>query len=57
MEEEALELWNQTPELERYKRVGFFRREEDRDKRVRDYINKHYEERLLKEYELKKDEE
>lgn len=35
-------------------------REEDRDKRnehVKDYINKHSEEGLMKEYDLKKNEE
>lgn len=53
LEEEALEKWREKPEEERMKRVGWFRKEEDRDKRelfVKDYVNNRFEERVLEEY-------
>jgi DNA-binding transcriptional MerR regulator len=47
--QEAKDKWNQKPESERFKRVGFFRKEEDTFKReefIKDYINEHFESRL-----------
>jgi hypothetical protein len=55
LETEALELWQQKPESERMKKVGFFRKEEDRESKQRFisvYINNHFEERLKEEYNL-----
>jgi len=55
LELEALELWQQKPESERMKKVGFFRKEEDREKKewfIRVYINNHFEERLKQEFIL-----
>ncbi|GED14798.1 hypothetical protein [Aneurinibacillus migulanus] len=55
LREEARNLWSQKPESERMKKVGWFRKEEDFDKReqfIREYIHQHFEERLKKEYEL-----
>jgi DNA-binding transcriptional MerR regulator len=55
LETEALELWQQRPESERMKKVGFFRKEEDREKKerfIRVYINNHFEERLKEEFKL-----
>ncbi|MFK2827136.1 MerR family transcriptional regulator [Bacillus sp. B190/17] len=55
LRDEALNMWSTKPEEERMIRVGFFRKEEDRDKRdqfVRDYINKHFEERIKEEFSL-----
>jgi hypothetical protein len=45
------------PEDQRLKRVGFFRKDidlEKKDKFVRDYINEHFVDRLKKEMELDK---
>jgi len=55
LREEARKLWAEKPEEERMKRAGFFRREEDRDKRdqfIREYIDEHLEERLKEEFNL-----
>lgn len=55
LRDEALNMWFTKPEEERKRRVGFFRKEEDHDKReqfVRDHINKHFEERLKKEFDV-----
>jgi DNA-binding transcriptional MerR regulator len=55
LEKEALDMWATKPESERKKRVGIFRKEEDRDKRdlfVKEYTNERYEERLRKEFNL-----
>jgi hypothetical protein len=55
LEEEALSMWSTKPVSERFRKVGWFRTEEDRDKRdkfVTDYIDKHFEERMRKEYDL-----
>lgn len=55
LEEEALHVWLKKPESERLRKLGLFRKEEDRDKRdlfVRSFINEHFEERLRKEYDL-----
>ncbi|WP_141604314.1 MerR family transcriptional regulator [Terrilactibacillus laevilacticus] len=53
LEAEALELWWKKPESERMRRIGFFRREEDRDKReqfVRRYIQEHYEAKVREDF-------
>lgn len=53
LEREALDLWATKPEGERMRRVGLFRKEEDaaaRDIFVRDYVDKHFEERIRGEY-------
>jgi hypothetical protein len=55
LEMEALNKWSTKPEEERKRRVGIFRKEEDRDKRdqfVKEYVNKRFAERLKKEFEL-----
>jgi DNA-binding transcriptional MerR regulator len=55
LETEALELWQQRPESERMKKVFFFRKEEDKEKKeqfIRVYINNHFEERFKQEYQL-----
>lgn len=49
LHEEALQLWAQRPRSERYKKVGWFRKEEDiirKDNFVRQYINQHFEDRF-----------
>ncbi|MGM0867387.1 MAG: MerR family transcriptional regulator [Bacillota bacterium] len=49
LREEAVVQWNQKPEEERVKRVGFFRKEEDWGKReefIHQYINERFEERI-----------
>lgn len=50
---EALHLWSTKPEHERTRKIGWFRKEEDWDKReqfVRDYIDEHFEHALRLEY-------
>jgi len=52
LEQEALIAWSKKPEEERFVRKGWFRKEEDRDKRelfVKEYVFRHYESRLRKE--------
>ncbi|WNC17913.1 MerR family transcriptional regulator [Brevibacillus brevis] len=58
LEDEALALWYQKPETERVKKTGLFglvkiEDVENRDKFVRDYIRKHKEERIRKEFGIK----
>lgn len=56
LEEEALSMWSTKPAEERLKKSGWFRKEEDIDKRdrfVRDYIDKLFEERLKEEFDVK----
>ncbi|OXB94802.1 MerR family transcriptional regulator [Parageobacillus galactosidasius] len=51
LEEEAIKLWNQKPESERMKKVGWFRKEEDLIKReefIRKYKEENFE-RMLRE--------
>lgn len=51
LEEEALSLWNNKPAEERLRRTGWFKKEEDRDKKdsfVKKYMDEHYEEYLKK---------
>jgi len=55
LEDEALEKWYQLPESERIRKTGFLgmvkvEDTEKKDKFVREYIRKHKEERLLKEF-------
>ncbi|WP_062350563.1 hypothetical protein [Bacillus kwashiorkori] len=55
LEKEALNMWATKPDEERLKRVGLFRKEEDRDKRerfVKEYINQHFENHLKREFGL-----
>src|SRR5699024_3446036 len=55
LEEEALSLWNNKPEEERMIKVGWFRKEEDRDKRdsfVKKYVDEHFEEYLKREFDI-----
>src|SRR5699024_3954375 len=55
LEKKAIELWNKEPEKERFVRVGWFRREENKDKKelfIKDYIDEHFEERLKKEFNI-----
>jgi DNA-binding transcriptional MerR regulator len=55
LEREALNIWSTKPESERLIRVGFLRKEEDRDKKerfVREYINEYYEARIKEEFEI-----
>ncbi|CAK6481243.1 MULTISPECIES: MerR family transcriptional regulator [Peribacillus] len=57
LEEEANQAWSNLPEDQRLKRVGFFRKDidlEKKDKFVRDYINENFVDRLKKEMELDK---
>lgn len=52
LEKEALLLWTAKPLDERYKKVGWFRKEEDMTKRdlfVKDFINRHFAERIKRE--------
>ncbi len=56
LENEALGVWSKKPPEERMKKVGWFRKEEDRDKRddfVKRYIQEHFESRIREEFELK----
>ncbi|MRX56573.1 MerR family transcriptional regulator [Bacillus idriensis] len=55
LEDEALKLWSTKPESERTKRVGFFRTEEDYDKKyrfIKDYVNNNFEITLKEELDL-----
>jgi DNA-binding transcriptional MerR regulator len=54
---EAKEKWTQKPESERFRRVGFFRKEEDflkREEFIREYVNEHFEERIKRTLEMNK---
>ena len=55
LRKEALQTWSKKPDNERMVRVGWFRKEEDINKRdifIEDYMNEHYEARIKQEYEL-----
>jgi len=55
LEEQAISLWNEKPESEKTKRVGWFRKEEDKDKRelfIKNYVDDHFEEALKREFGL-----
>ncbi|MYL57556.1 MerR family transcriptional regulator [Virgibacillus halodenitrificans] len=53
LEEKALSMWSTKPKEERLVKVGWFRKEEDRDKRdlfVKTYIDEHFESAMKKEF-------
>jgi len=53
LENEARDLWKKKPEEERLKKVGWFRKEEDKEKRdefIRSYVDKHFEAYLKREF-------
>lgn len=55
LEKEAFNLWVEKPLEERLMKVGWFRKIENIDKRdrfIREYIDKHFENRMKKEYGL-----
>lgn len=55
LEKEAMNLWLEKPEEERMKKVGWFRKEEDRDKRdlfINEHVDTHFETQLKKEMDL-----
>lgn len=55
LEEEALNIWSTKPEEERFRRTGWFRKEEDlraRDRFVKEYIDTHFENTLREELGL-----
>lgn len=59
LEEEALSLWSEKPADERLIKVGWFRREEDRDKRdrfIKNYVDEHFETAMKKEFGIDQDE-
>lgn len=52
LEEEASDLWTKQPDSERLRKVGWFRQEEDlvkRDRFVKNYVNRYFDDRLRKE--------
>lgn len=55
LEKEAMNLWKGKPPEERIKKVGWFRTEEDRDKRdsfIKDYVDERFETYLRQEFNL-----
>ncbi|MDM5205313.1 MerR family transcriptional regulator [Cytobacillus kochii] len=57
LEKEALKKWKALPEDQRMRRVGFFRKEADYEKKaefIRDFINENFEEQLQKEMNIEK---
>lgn len=55
LENEALEIWNEKPESKRKRKVGWFRKKEDIDKRnrfIKKYIDEHFEDCLKKEFDI-----
>ncbi|MEK9200331.1 MULTISPECIES: MerR family transcriptional regulator [Bacillales] len=55
LEKEAFDLWCEKPLEERLIKVGWFRKIEDVNKRnsfIKEYVDRHYEKRMKKEYEL-----
>lgn len=55
LEKEAIQIWMERPDSEKYKKRGWFRREEDTEKKnkfVKEYIDEHFEKRLKVEFEL-----
>lgn len=58
LEKEAIDLWKEKPEEERVKKVGWIRKEEDRNKReefVKNYVDENFEDSLRKEMDFKSD--
>lgn len=55
LREEALDIWSTKPETERFKKVGWFRKELDveaRENFVQEYIDERFEQELRKEFGL-----
>lgn len=55
LEDEALSMWATKPDEERLIKIGWFRKEEDKDKRdrfIKAYIDEHFEEQMKKEFGL-----
>jgi len=55
LEKEATSLWQEKPKAERLKKIGWFRKEEDRDKRdafIGEYVEKHFEMYLKREFDI-----
>lgn len=53
LENEARDLWKEKPQEERMKKVGWFRKEEDKEKRdefIRSYVDKNFEVYLKREF-------
>jgi transposase len=58
LEKEAEEEWNKKPESERMKKVGWFRKEQDAEKKmdfIRQYVNNHFEKRVKEEFDTGND--
>lgn len=56
LEDEALSMWSEKPEEERMKRVGWFRKEEDKEKQdqfIKNFIDEWFEERMKIEFGIK----
>lgn len=55
LEKEAMALWEEKPANERMKKVGWFRKEEDKDKReafIRNYTDERFEKYLKQEFDI-----
>ena len=55
LEEEALKLWEDKPAGERLRRIGLFRKEENKEKKdnfIKEYIDQHFEEKLKEEFDI-----
>jgi len=55
LENEALKLWDDKPDNERFIKIGWFKKIEDiakRDRFVKNYIDEHFEERLGQEFDF-----
>src|SRR5699024_6675040 len=55
LEDKAMSLWNKKPAEERMKKVGWFRKEENRDKRdrfIKKYVDKHFEKQIKQEFDV-----
>lgn len=53
LEKEAIVLWLKKPETERIKKIGWFHKEEDKDKRetfIRGYVDEYFETYMKKEF-------
>lgn len=57
LEKEAISLWKEEPAEDRMKKVGWFRKEEDKDKRdefIKKYVDEHFETYLIQEFNIEK---
>lgn len=55
LEEEAKKIWDKKPESERFKRKGWFQKEEDFHKKeefIKEYTDTHFEQRLRESFQL-----